>query len=77
MTGFKITTLKAFIATENDGTEGVMAALHGDTWLPLVCADDARVESCREMAKRIGKITGVKKIVLAKFSVREDLEEIN
>lgn len=67
----------AFISfTEDDPEdEGVIGWKFGDTWIPLVGADMARIDSLRPVAKKIAEISG-KKIVLSKFSKREDLEEI-
>ncbi len=72
----KIEALYAFITTDTGPEdEGIVAAHMGDKWLPLVGADLDRVNSLRSLAMQISHATG-KKIVLAKFSVREDLEEI-
>jgi len=72
----KIDVLFAFISV-NEGLEdeGVVAALVGDTWMPLVGADMDRVESLKPLAVEVARVTG-KRIVLAKFGNREDLEEI-
>lgn len=71
--GFKITSLKAFLAEDQDGTEGVVAQfIPGMGMMPFVGADDARIESLRPFVK---KMADKVKIKLVKFSVREDLEE--
>jgi len=44
-------------------------------WMPLVGADMDRVESLKPLAVGVARLTG-KRIVLARFGVREDLEEI-
>lgn len=76
MTAFKITTLKAFIATEDDGTEGIVGMTMGEGFfMPFVCADDKRAEWLKPYAMQIASELG-KKIQLAKFSIREDIEEI-
>lgn len=62
----------AFIATDEDG-EGVSAFMSNDIWMPMVAADEARVDSLRDMAKQLAQQSG-QSITLAKFSVREDLE---
>ena len=46
------------------------------TWLPLVGADMARVNSLRPLAQGIGRRLG-KKVTLVHFSNRQDLETIN
>lgn len=54
----KITELYAFVATDPDGSEGIMAFRSGDHWMPMIGADLARVESLRPLADRIAKATG-------------------
>ena len=72
----KIDAVYAFISTdEGIDDEGVVAWKFGAAWMPLLGADKARVESLKPIAKRIAQITK-KRIVLAKFTVREDLEII-
>ena len=72
----KITEIFAFISIEKDlDDEGIIAWKIGDKWMPLVGADKERVDSLRQLAERTKKITG-KKVTLAKFTRREDLEEI-
>jgi hypothetical protein len=72
---FKITTIHAFIATDDDDEEGVIGELMGDQWLPFVCADETRVADLRPRAELIAATLGVK-VTLARFSVREDVEVI-
>jgi len=73
----KIETIYAFISTEKGpNDEGIVAMKVGDTWMPLVGADMKRVDSLRPIAKQIAVVTK-KRIVLAKFTVRQDMEEIN
>lgn len=74
--GFKITELFAFIATDEDGTEGV-CSMHSPAFgnLPMVGADPARIESLRPHAEKTAEITRVP-IVLARFRSREDEEII-
>jgi ABC-type branched-subunit amino acid transport system ATPase component len=74
--GFKITEMFAFIATEKDGTEGVMGMMSENGWVPLVGADMDRVESIKPIVQGIAQSSGVN-ITLAKFSVRENLEVIS
>lgn len=62
----------AFIATDEDG-EGLSAFMHDQVWMPMIAADEARVESLRVMAQQLADRTG-QPITLAKFSAREDLE---
>ncbi len=72
----KIEVIYAFISIdEGPEGEGIVAALMGDKWMPLVGADMDRVESLRPLAMEVSRITG-KRIVLARFGDREDLEEL-
>lgn len=74
----KITELYAFVSVD-EGGEGVV----GQTvvineqlvFMPFVCADKARLESLKPMAKMIHERTG-QKIKLIKLTHRTDVEEI-
>jgi hypothetical protein len=70
----RIDELYAFIASDADG-EGLPAFQNGGMMLPMVCADKARVDSLREMARQIVRETG-NKITLCRFSLREEIEVI-
>jgi hypothetical protein len=72
----RIYTMYAFLAEDDEG-EGIAAFLDPRTgmWMPMVGADEARVNSLRQMAKVIAKETG-KPVRLFRFQVREMLEEI-
>ena len=72
--GFKITSIQAFIAEDEDGAEKIYAHNIAGGWLPFICFDDASVESLKPIVKEIAG-TFNKKMKLIKFSVREDLEE--
>lgn len=56
---FQIQTLRAFIATGDDGDEGVVAVRLGDAWFPLIAADSERFESFRPQAEAIARESGV------------------
>lgn len=71
---FKIETLTAFVVIGPDGDEGVMASKHGDTWMPLICADPARIKSMLPIAKEISEISG-KPFIVIELSVRSDVTE--
>lgn len=62
---FRITTLWAFIAKEND-EEGICAQLVGNTWMPMIGADEKRLAQLRPLAATIAKTTG-KRIELIRF----------
>jgi len=73
----KIDVMYAFIAVDKEpNDEGVVAAFLNGAWMPLVGADMKRVESLKLLAQNIAKATG-KKITLAKFQAREDVEVIS
>lgn len=57
--GFVVDELFAFVATDDDGDEGVMAALMGETWYPLVAADLVRIQQFAPLANAAAKETGV------------------
>jgi len=72
----KIEEMYAFIATEEDGQEGICAfQIKSGLWMPMVGADLKRVDSLRPMAKAIAKATG-KRIEVCKFTNRQHLEMI-
>lgn len=77
MSGFQIKEIWAFLGVDpDDGDEGVVGFRAPDgSWMPLVCADEARLNSIRGIAERIARGDG-RKVVLAKFSQRTDLGEI-
>jgi hypothetical protein len=70
----KITSIHAYIAEDKDG-EGLCAFMVNGQWIPMVAADEARLESLHKIAKQIKEATG-KKIKLIKFSWREDIGEV-
>ena len=72
----KIEEMYAFIATEEDGQEGICAfQIKSGLWMPMVGADLKRVASLRPMAEAISKATG-KQIEVCKFTNRQHLEMI-
>ena len=76
----KLETITAFLAIDHDGNEGICAigtvGLEGERLTPMVCADQRRVEQMRPIARDIARKTGTR-IVVAVFSVRTDIEEID
>ncbi len=76
-TGQRINALYAWVALEDDGGEGVCAALlpgmPGMT--PLIGADIARIDSYRPIAREIAKQTG-KFVSLRKFTADGEQEII-
>jgi hypothetical protein len=70
----RIDELYAFIAHDADG-EGLPAFLRNGMMMPMVCADKARVDSFREVAKMMTQQSG-NKITLCRFSLREEIEVI-
>jgi len=75
MSNFKITTLTAFVAIDpEDGDEGVMGFKTNNGWIPLVCADEARIKQMLPIAEKISTETGTKYRIL-QFSTREDVTD--
>jgi hypothetical protein len=72
---FRINEIYAFCSQDEDGHEGVIAFNSRQGMMPMVAADKARIDSLREIAKQL-KGNTTQKIVLLKFSVREEIEEI-
>jgi hypothetical protein len=71
---FKITTLTAFISIDKNDEEGVMAFNSDQGWVPLVCADEARIKSMLTIAEDIKKMSGMPYRII-QFSVRTDVTE--
>lgn len=70
----RIDQVWVFVAQDDAGNEGVCAFNAGNLgWLPMVAADEKRVASLRETAAQMAKTSG-DKIVLCKFSVRDEVE---
>ena len=70
-----IDTIYAFIATEDDGNEGITGFYYSNSWMPMVCADMSRVKSLRPIAQKIASQSG-KTVKLVHFSVRTEVEII-
>lgn len=61
---------KMFAFVANDGkSEGLVGAQFGATLMPLVAADEDRVESLKDVARHISETTG-QTITLVEFSTR-------
>lgn len=73
--GFKITEVTAFICTEKDGTEGIIGTTTPNGWMPLIGADTKRIEALKPHALEIAKMANLP-VVMARFSVRKNIEEI-
>lgn len=71
----RIDTLFAFIAVDDDGSEGVMAFMSPEGWMPMVGADEARINSLKPIAQQMSSWTK-KQVVLTRFTAREDVELI-
>lgn len=70
----KIESMYAFVATEDDGTEGVMGANVGGQWFPFVGADLSRVKSLYPIAKNVSKTIG-KPFKILHFTSKKDITE--
>jgi hypothetical protein len=75
MTGKTIDRLYAWVATEPDGGEGICSMQFGDTHMPLIGADRARIESLRLSAQQVRQLSGCT-IRLVEFSTRTVIEEL-
>ena len=71
---FTITKLTAFVAIDEDNEEGIMGFRSADGWMPLVCANEARVKSMYPVAEQISKVSG-KSYRILQFSQRKDVTE--
>lgn len=71
----RIDTVHVFVVVDRDGTEGIPAIRAGDTMMPLIAADAARLDSLRPLAQQIATTMGVP-VKLVRFSAREEVEEI-
>jgi len=72
---FIIKEVFAFVAIDpKDGDEGVIGALLGDTWMPLVAADEKRIRDYIKLADEITSKSGVPYKIL-RFATREDVTE--
>jgi hypothetical protein len=75
-TGQRIDQIWAFVSEDANGGEGVCAFAQVDgIMMPMICADQARVDSLRAMAAEIKKASGLR-IKLVKFSKRSFIEEV-
>jgi len=73
---FRITQLWAVLSSD-EGGEGLCAGpVINGVMLPLIAADEARLESFMPMAHKIAKESG-KKVKIVRFTVREEIMEIN
>jgi hypothetical protein len=72
---FEIKTVTAFVAIdEKNGDEGVLGIFTGSGWMPLICADETRIQQMLPIAKDVCR-REKKKFRILQFSVREDVTE--
>lgn len=72
----KIDDLHVFISKDAVGNEGIPAvSLPNGMMLPMVCADQERVDALRSYAQDIAEMTGTE-IKLVRFFNREEVEVI-
>lgn len=69
----RIDSMFAFVAIDDDGTEGVIGVYTPDGWLPLVGADMERVQQLRPLAQMTAKQTGAP-VLLLHFTQRTEVE---
>ena len=56
--GFKIEDIWLFVSVGHDGDEGVCAFQVADGWMPMVAADEKRLEQLKPIAARLAQSTG-------------------
>lgn len=72
---FKIDTITAFVATDELGEDGIMAAqLVPGQWFPLVCADEKRLAMMYPVAVEMSELANRSFRVL-QFAVQFDITE--
>ena len=72
----KIDNIYAWIITEEDGSEGIPAVSIKGLMMPLIGADQARIESFRERAQQIAAIKNLP-LKLVNFRGYIVLEEVS
>lgn len=71
----RIEQMYAYVVVDQDGTEGVPAFQAGAMAMPMVAADQARLDQLRPVAESMARQLG-KPIELVRFTVREQVEVI-
>lgn len=72
---FVINEVHAIVSVDpKDANEGVIATLLNDAWMPLISADNERLEFIIKEAERLSKAAGISYKVI-RFSSREDVTE--
>lgn len=72
----RLKELYAFIAEGPDGNEGIASIkVTEEAWLPLVAQTKEEIESYRPLASKLSEQLG-KPVLLSRFTVREDLDNI-
>lgn len=76
--GLRVHQIWAFVAQDASGDEGICGFVDPTTGflMPMICADRARVDALRTLAKAIGRTTE-RKIVLRHFENWKDTEVIH
>lgn len=65
--GFKVQKLTAFVAVDDNGTEGVIRAQLGNLTLPLISEEEIKIKSFLPIAEAIKQATG-KEYKILQFS---------
>jgi hypothetical protein len=74
--GFRIKHVWAFIALDpDDDSEGMPAVLNGDMWMPLVAADEDRLQSLLPKVRAMVRDTGMR-IRLVRFDTMTELGDV-
>jgi len=72
----RIDALWAAVSVDDDGTEGLVASFHNDTWLPLITADENRLPLIIAQAERVAATQG-RLIRIIKLHSREEVRAID
>jgi hypothetical protein len=67
----------AWVSVDDDGNEGICAfSSDNGMMMPMIAADEERLESLRGIAEDLSKMAPDRKFRLLKFSTREEVETL-
>lgn len=72
----RIEAIWAWLAIDEEGSEGVVGGFTGGHFLPLIASDKIRLDQLRPIAESAAQTSGMR-VMLAKFTAREDIETID
>jgi len=74
MSKLKINSITAFIATDDQGNEGIMGFKGDDGWVPMIGADETRIISLLPIAKQMSKLVKMP-FKIVQFTTMTDITE--